>query len=324
MDLLSEIIEAFSFPELVSQDGGKIDGLVIAVHLLMLVLFIGWIIYYFAALYKFRSSRNPKADYKGVKSKTVTNSVEGAVIVAELILVVVATYYWNFYANEAVDYEHVTAIQKDGGGKKDLHVVRVTAEQFAWNAHYPGPDGLLGGQDKALVGADNPFGIEKDSVTGADDIAVLKSDIIVPMIYNYRVENPGETKLKVGELLTETEYNAALAKHGEGAFEAVKDGTVRSITIDLTSKDVIHSFKVLPLRVCQDAIPGLNIPIHFKPTKPGRYLITCAQLCGDGHARMRGVINVVTEQEWNEWQKEKSGGTESTEQAAVSTDDEKA
>lgn len=323
MELLSEIIEAFSFPELVSQDGGKIDGLVIAVHLLMLLLFIGWIIYYFAALWKFRASRNPKADYKGVKNKTVTNSVEGAVIVAELILVVVATYYWNFYANEAVDYEHVTAIQKDGG-KKDLHVVRVTAEQFAWNAHYPGPDGLLGRQDKALVGADNPFGIEKDSVTGADDIEVLKSDIVVPMIYNYRVENPGETKLKVGELLTETEYAAALAKHGEGAFEAVKDGTVRSITIDLTSKDVIHSFKVLPLRVCQDAIPGLNIPIHFKPTKTGRYLITCAQLCGDGHARMRGVIKVITEQEWNEWQKAESGEAEQTEQAAVSTDDEKA
>ena len=50
MELFSDIVEAFSFPELVSQDGGKIDGLVIAVHLLMLVLFLGWIIYYFAAV----------------------------------------------------------------------------------------------------------------------------------------------------------------------------------------------------------------------------------------------------------------------------------
>ena len=321
MELFSDIVEAFSFPELVSQDGGKIDGLVIAVHLLMLVLFVGWIIYYFAALWKFRASRNPKADYKGVKSKTVTNSVEGAVIVAELILVVVATYYWNFYVNTADDYAHVTAVQD---GKKDLHVVRVTAEQFAWNAHYPGPDGLLGEQRKELVGADNPFGIVRDTVSGSDDIEVLKSDIIVPLIYNHRVENPGKTDLEAGELLSETEYNAAMAKYGEGAFEAVRDGTVRSITIDLTSKDVIHSFKVLPLRVCQDAIPGLNIPIHFKPTKTGRYLITCAQLCGDGHARMRGVIKVIPEQEWNEWQKAKSGSEEASEQASVSTTDEKA
>ena len=87
---------------------------------------------------------------------------------------------------------------------------------------------------------------------------------------------------------------------------------------------MIHSFKVLPLRVCQDAIPGLNIPIHFKPTKTGRYQITCAQLCGDGHARMRGVIKVVSEDEWYEWQKAESGEAEQTQQAAVSTDDEKA
>ena len=323
MELLNEIIKAFSFPELVSQDGGRIDGLVIAVHLLMLVLFVGWIIYYVVALCKFRSSRNPKADYKGVKSKTVTNSVEGGVIVAELILVVVATYFWNVYVNAADDYDHVTAMS--AGAKKDLHVVRVTAEQFAWNAHYPGPNGRLGKQDKALVGGDNPFGIIKDDVDGADDIAILKSDIIVPMIYNYRVQNPGETGLKLGELLTETEFNAAQAKHGPDSFEAVKDGSIRSVTIDLTSKDVIHCFKVLPLRVCQDAIPGLNIPIHFKPTKTGRFLITCAQLCGDGHARMRGVVRVVTEQEWNQWQKTESEKNSSDkQQASVSIDDVKA
>ena len=81
MDLLSGIIKAFSFPEVVSQDGGEIDGLIIAVHLLMLVLFVGWIIYYFVALWKFRATNNPKADYKGVKTKTITNSIEGAVIV---------------------------------------------------------------------------------------------------------------------------------------------------------------------------------------------------------------------------------------------------
>ena len=323
MELINDIIKAFSFPELVSQDGGKVDGLVIAVHLLMLVLFVGWIIYYFAALWKFRSSRNPKADYKGVKSKTVTNSVEGGIIVAELILVIVATYFWNFYVNAANDYDQVTAMAS--GSKKDLHVVRVTAEQFGWNAHYPGLNGRLGKQDKALVGGDNPFGIIKDDFDGSDDIAVLKSDIIVPMIYNYRIQNPGKTNLKLGELLTETEFNNAQIKLGSNSFEAIKDGSVRSVTIDLTSKDVIHSFKVLPFRVCQDAIPGLNIPIHFKPTKLGRYTLTCAQLCGDGHARMRGIIKVVSEQEWNQWQKmESEKNSSDKQQASVSNSDVKA
>ena len=253
MELLSGIIEAFSFPELVSQNGGDIDGLIIAVHLLMLVLFVGWIIYYFVALWKFRASSNPKADYKGVKSKTITNSIEGAVIVAELVLVVVATYYWNFYVNKSDDFS-------------DDSVIRVTAEQFAWSARYPGADGKLGAQSKTLVSGANPFGIDKTDPHGEDDIEVLKSDIVVPMKKN-------------------------------------KDGTSKSVTIDLASKDVIHCFKVLPLRVCQDVIPGLRIPIHFRPTKVGRYQVTCAQLCGDGHARMKGAVKVVDESEWDEWYK---------------------
>ena len=253
MELLSGIIEAFSFPELVSQNGGDIDGLIIAVHLLMLVLFVGWIIYYFVALWKFLASSNPKADYKGVKSKTITNSIEGAVIVAELVLVVVATYYWNFYVNKSDDFS-------------DDSVIRVTAEQFAWSARYPGADGKLGAQSKTLVSGANPFGIDKTDPLGEDDIEVLKADIVVPMKKN-------------------------------------KDGTSKSVTIDLASKDVIHCFKVLPLRVCQDVIPGLRIPIHFKPTKVGRYQVTCAQLCGDGHARMKGAVKVVDESEWDEWYK---------------------
>ena len=81
MDLLSGIIKAFSLPELVSQDGGQIDGLIIAVHLLMLVLFVGWIIYYFVAIWKFRATNNPKADYMGVKTKTITNSIESDVMI---------------------------------------------------------------------------------------------------------------------------------------------------------------------------------------------------------------------------------------------------
>ena len=76
---------------------------------------------------------------------------------------VVATYYWNFYVNTADDYDNVSAMTEGSidKRKKDMHVVRVTAEQFAWNAHYPGPDGRLGPQEKVLVGKDNPFGLSE-------------------------------------------------------------------------------------------------------------------------------------------------------------------
>jgi cytochrome c oxidase subunit 2 len=66
----------------------------------------------------------------------------------------------------------------------------------------------------------------------------------------------------------------------------------RPVLIHLTSKDVIHSFGVYELRVKQDAIPGLEVPVWFIPTRIGQYDITCSQLCGLGHYRMRGFLNV--------------------------------
>ena len=41
----------------------------------------------------------------------------------------------------------------------------------------------------------------------------------------------------------------------------------KKIRIDLTTKDVIHNFKLPELRVSPDAIPGMNIPVHFEATK---------------------------------------------------------
>jgi len=65
------------------------------------------------------------------------------------------------------------------------------------------------------------------------------------------------------------------------------------VLIHLTSLDVIHSLKILPFRVCQDAIPGMSIPVHFTPTRTDKYMITCAQLCGNGHATMVGWLTVM-------------------------------
>lgn len=76
----------------------------------------------------------------------------------------------------------------------------------------------------------------------------------------------------------------------------------KPLVIMLTSKDVIHSFKVIAMRVTQDAIPGVPIPIHFVPTKVGVYQINCAQLCGVGHSSMAaGRITVQTQEEYDKW-----------------------
>lgn len=82
----------------------------------------------------------------------------------------------------------------------------------------------------------------------------------------------------------------------------------------VSSKDVIHSFRVVAMRVTQDAIPGMRIPTWFKPTKIGTYQIYCAQLCGNGHASMAGGRLVVQSQDdFNKWLASKSGATTSFE-----------
>jgi cytochrome c oxidase subunit II len=80
-----------------------------------------------------------------------------------------------------------------------------------------------------------------------------------------------------------------------------------NVIIHISSMDVIHSFKVFPMRVNQDAIPGMSIPIHFHPTKVGSYPINCAQLCGAGHALMKGVLNVLPPDEYQKWLTAKAG-----------------
>ncbi len=84
----------------------------------------------------------------------------------------------------------------------------------------------------------------------------------------------------------------------------------KPVIIHLTSRDVVHSFKVLAMRVTQDAIPGMNIPLHFLPTKVGIYQINCAQLCGSGHSGMTGGrLHVDTPEQFAAWIKSKRATT---------------
>jgi cytochrome c oxidase subunit 2 len=76
----------------------------------------------------------------------------------------------------------------------------------------------------------------------------------------------------------------------------------KPVILYVSSKDVIHSLKIISMRVCQDAIPGLRIPVWFTPTKIGRYQINCAQLCGPGHSSMTGgYLTVDTQADYEKW-----------------------
>jgi cytochrome c oxidase subunit 2 len=75
----------------------------------------------------------------------------------------------------------------------------------------------------------------------------------------------------------------------------------RPVLVHLTSKDVIHSFGLYEMRVKQDAIPGLSIPVWFIPNRIGDYEIACSQLCGLGHFRMRGFVTIQSQADFQKW-----------------------
>ena len=73
------------------------------------------------------------------------------------------------------------------------------------------------------------------------------------------------------------------------------------VRLTLASKDVIHSFFLPHVRIKQDAIPGREIPVWFEATKPGRYEIPCAELCGFGHSVMKGYLAVHAAEDYQQW-----------------------
>jgi len=78
----------------------------------------------------------------------------------------------------------------------------------------------------------------------------------------------------------------------------------KPVIVHLSSKDVIHSFSLIQMRVKQDAIPGQTIPVWFTPIVTGDWEINCSQLCGLGHFRMRGFYSIKSQADFDTWMQE--------------------
>ncbi|MCG3205552.1 MAG: Alternative cytochrome c oxidase subunit 2 [Elusimicrobia bacterium] len=75
----------------------------------------------------------------------------------------------------------------------------------------------------------------------------------------------------------------------------------KPVIVQMTSKDVIHSFFLPNLRIKQDVVPGMRTSLYFLPEQMGRFNIACAEHCGLGHYRMKGQFIVETEEEFQAW-----------------------
>ena len=231
------------FPVQASTHAAEVDHMTVLVHWLMLVLFVGWGLFFLFVLFRFRKSANPKASYTGAKGK-ISKGLEVAVALVEVFLLVV--YAIPAWAKRVKAFP----------AENEAVVVRVVAEQFAWNIHYPGPDGKFGRTDIKLISADNPLGLDRRDPDAKDDITTINQ-------LNLPIDRP--------------------------------------VLVHLSSKDVIHSFGLYEMRVKQDAIPGMSIPVWFIPNRAGEYEIACSQLCGLGHFRMRGFITIQTAADYQKW-----------------------
>ena len=237
------MLNFLGLPVAASQHAPDVDSLISVVHWLMLVLFVGWGAFFVFVLVKFRKGANPHADYHGAKGK-ISKMLEIAIVVVEAVLLV-------FFAIPAWA-KRVSNFPPDDKAV----VVRVVGEQFAWNIHYPGPDGKFGRTDVSLMAADNPLGLDKSDPAAKDDITTI-NQLTLP------VDKP--------------------------------------VLVHLSSKDVIHSFGLYEMRVKQDAVPGLDMPVWFIPNRIGDYEITCSQLCGLGHYRMRGFVNIKSQADYEKF-----------------------
>lgn len=157
-----ELFHKWGLPVVASEHGGTIDSLLVWMHWIMVVLFIGWGLFFIYILVRFRQKKNPKADYAGVKSHA-SSYLEAAVAVVEILLLVfISMPIWT------------TRVQGFPKGDEALGI-RVVAEQFAWNFHYPGEDGVLGAtRPELIVDGENPLGLDFDDEHAGDDVVTSK------------------------------------------------------------------------------------------------------------------------------------------------------
>jgi len=243
-------------PVLAATHGGQIDNMIGWVHIFMLVLFIGWGGFFTYCLIRFRRSRNPVANYTGVKSHTSSYLEGGVALVEAILLFGFAIPLW------AARVDRMPA-------ESDALVIRVTAEQFAWNVPYAGADGKFGRTDIKLIDAqENPLGLDRSDPAAKDDVTTL-NQLYLP------VNKPIIVKLQSKDMI-----------HSFGVPELrVKQDAIPGLTIP---------FWFVP-----------NVTTAEMRTRMGnqdfQYEIACAQLCGLGHYRMRGFVTVLAADEFQKW-----------------------
>ena len=114
----------------------------------------------------------------------------------------------------------------------------------------------------------------------------------------------GELPAEFAEAAADIAHTDDLVPGADAARLALRLVTT-AFTTGFYPLDVVRVLRFLPhLRVKQDAVPGMTIPVWYTAQKPGFYDLVCAELCGWGHYKMKGRLTVQNEDDFNRWLEE--------------------
>ncbi len=75
----------------------------------------------------------------------------------------------------------------------------------------------------------------------------------------------------------------------------------KEVQLNIKAQDVLHAFWLPEFRLKQDAIPGRDTELRFKPRLAGEYPVICAELCGPYHGAMVTKLYVHSQDEFDTW-----------------------
>ena len=288
----SEYVSVLKGEEVSRKQNNKINGLLMVVFL---VLGLVGVWYCNELLYDKTLLVQDAASVEGARVDSmlwVTLAVTGIVFIATQVILFVFAYKYQEDTNrKVVFFAHSTKLELiwtvipaialtvlvviglrnwflfTGEPPKNAMVVEVTGKQFGWIYRYPGKDGSFGKKYyKNIDNASNSLGLIWDDELAQDDI-----------------------------VMEQTVY-------------LIKGKPVKLV---LGSRDVIHDVGLSHFRLKMDAVPGIPTTMWFTPKYTTNemkeltgnpnfvYEISCDQMCGNGHYSMKGVIEVVDQEEFD-------------------------
>ncbi len=245
-----------------SVQGERVDNMLWITLTVTGVVFIITQILLFSFAYKYQENDKRKVFYFPHNNKLeVLWTVVPAIFLT--VLVVMGLRNWFYFTGEP---------------PKGAQEIEVTGKQFGWIFRYPGNDGVFGKKYYKVIDAgSNSLGLiwQDNADLNLKDDPFSHDDIVA-----------------------------------EQTMYVVKDKPVKLI---IGSRDVIHDVGLSQFRLKTDAVPGIPTTMWFTPkytteemkkitNNPNfQYEISCDQMCGNGHYSMKGVIQVVTQEEYDVW-----------------------